>query len=1126
MPDDETRYLYERLDSGEFQQLVSALLANHYPDFRAFPIGQADGGRDGTLKIESPKNVIVFQDKWTKKKEKDPVTWLKNAVEGEKENIKALAAAGVTKYMLVTNLSGTSMRDRGQMDRLDAALRTYEAQLGMLEMECIWRPTLNAWVAGAPRELKWSFAEMLAGWDLIRYLISEDIGSSKDTRTRHLLRKIAEVAWDGDEKLKFDQLAIGKQRVATLFVDVGATRLSSPKPADPNVAHVPGRDGALGLVPSVTEHLLGTSHPMTLVLGAPGQGKSTLTQYLCQSLRARFVSEDVDKDGLLDLNDRDIRFPVRVELGMYTAWYEGEDVFDEDEPRHRRKTLKTGSIESFLAEVFARAAGDSSLDAKVVDDLLKLVPTVLVFDGLDEVGNLDARKRAVKELERFCSAARAYSSQPLIIVTSRPNANDLPEPSRDRFDVLSLEPFTDAQIQVYMRKWCAANDIKGAASRHVRKAFRARAQEAYIGELAANPMQLTILLDLLNRDGKAAPTQRTDLYDSYVELLLIREANKHPTSVKNHKDELRDIVPFLGWYIQSRSEDEGLSGRMSKLQIQRAMEHFQNTYDKSTTVVDELLAAASDRLWALTSKEQDTYEFDIQSLREYFAAQFLYRFAGEENPSFNKVDVLRELLRRPFWFNTARFYGGNADTTHLYVIAGGIEEALAANPDRQTIIASWTLLTDGVFRGRPRQAQQVLEALTADEHLGTLLAALHSSQIVPVPSIPTENLDAHRTWVRLTTAIVGDPSDPYNAHRIDAIHQLLRLESEFRKWWLAALPQFIGTANELAWLRVGARYNSGAGHVDDDLLNRIDLATPGTAAALLETALSPAAGGAVESRLLKDVLDGQVVTLTTTSSLPAAAAVALSPTGFFTRSDGDFSGNGDLSAKLRSDALRRLRRIGSPYEAVAKEKNFRRGQQGSTFPWANTATALFEQAGHCWLASEIAIIGAAHHHNTGAPIMRGTTGFGPDHHPATLLREIREKADNAAYWRTQLDLAEDDLTHAEWSLALWAVGQTVVLNNLLPTWEMVVASLPPKRRWALFQAMELLVGSHVLRRRPITVGVANPELQPFIDARTEGLIKTTTNGPAARPDPLPSLAQVARDADWLQVDVRAKDGYR
>ena len=68
-------------------------------------------------------------------------------------------------------------------------------------------------------------------------------------------------------------------------------------------------------------------------------------------------------------------------------------------------------------------------------------------------------------------------------------------------------------------------------------------------------MQLTILLDLLHKHGEATPTQRTELYDSYVDLLLAREANKHPESVRKHQKELREIVPFLGWYLQSRSEE-------------------------------------------------------------------------------------------------------------------------------------------------------------------------------------------------------------------------------------------------------------------------------------------------------------------------------------------------------------------------------------------------------------------------------------------------------------------------------------------------------------------------------------------------------------------------------------------
>ena len=49
MPESEHKYLYERLTSGDFQQLVNAVLSNHYQGFRALPLGQADGGRDGII---------------------------------------------------------------------------------------------------------------------------------------------------------------------------------------------------------------------------------------------------------------------------------------------------------------------------------------------------------------------------------------------------------------------------------------------------------------------------------------------------------------------------------------------------------------------------------------------------------------------------------------------------------------------------------------------------------------------------------------------------------------------------------------------------------------------------------------------------------------------------------------------------------------------------------------------------------------------------------------------------------------------------------------------------------------------------------------------------------------------
>jgi len=341
------------------------------------------------------------------------------------------------------------------------------------------------------------------------------------------------------------------------------------------------------------------------------------------------------------------------------------------------------------------------------------VPSIVVLDGLDEVGGASVRSKVVQSIDQFVGRGGAYDDPPKVIVTMRPSAGELPEPSARLFEVIALNPLTIPQRDEYLRKWCAVRGIRGKDGRSLRTSFREKTQELYIDELAGNPMQLTILLDLLHRQGAATPTQRTDLYDHYVDLLLAREANKHPDSVRKYKDDLVEIVPFIGWYLQAHSEESGINGRMSVAELTAAMRHFQKAYGRSEDIVEQLFQAAADRLWALTSKLEGTYEFEVQSLREYFAARFLYLNSGEGDLDFDKTTVLRELLRRPYWLNTARFYGGNAKGSDIYVLVAGIEAELANSPTPSAVIASWTLLTDAVFLRRPPEARKVLTALCA-----------------------------------------------------------------------------------------------------------------------------------------------------------------------------------------------------------------------------------------------------------------------------------------------------------------------------------------------------------------------------------------------------------------------------
>ena len=60
MPESRHRYLYERLGDHDFQQLVSALLADQFSDYLPMVLRQTDGGIDGLRNVD-PKTLLIYQ---------------------------------------------------------------------------------------------------------------------------------------------------------------------------------------------------------------------------------------------------------------------------------------------------------------------------------------------------------------------------------------------------------------------------------------------------------------------------------------------------------------------------------------------------------------------------------------------------------------------------------------------------------------------------------------------------------------------------------------------------------------------------------------------------------------------------------------------------------------------------------------------------------------------------------------------------------------------------------------------------------------------------------------------------------------------------------------------------------
>lgn len=1062
------RYLYNRLSEKQFQQLCNALLAHSFPDTICFPVGHSDGGRDAVRR--DGNRSVIYQVKWTSKPQQNPVAWLTQTIKKEENDIRRLVKEGATEYYLMTSVAGTAVPERGTMDKLDKQLEEYSAEFG-IPMRCWWQADIDARVDLAPPELKWTYQEMLAGVDAVRYLIEADNLAAKDQELRTLLLAVLNTQWHEDVKVKFKQAELEGHHLTDLFVDVEAFQVSQPGRAAMlhHLKHAHNLGGAAA-------YLLATKKPLVLVRGEPGQGKSTLGQYLCQVHRAAFLTDSRYRSGGVPVGVPHVpRLALRLDLRDYAVWLGNEDPFSDTEEaaaKKKRRDRKQGSLEMFLAEFLHVRSGGMIATVETVRDVLHRFPMLVVLDGLDEVAQVQRRTRVVKEIDDFAARLGTNSlNAPQVLVTTRPNASGMAEPSTDTFETIALARLSPALRTEYLRKWADTHSIHGRDRRDLERTFRQRSSEPHILQLADNPMQLTILLYLMRKRGNSVPAARTELYTSYMETFLDREAAKTP-AVDDYRDDLEEVTAYLGWHLQSLAESAGGNGQLATKALRKAIVDYLFDVEKSFDLVDALFTAVTDRVWALTSKVQGTFEFDVQPLREYFAARFLNDFAGADVRGFDKSTVLRALVRRPYWLNTSRFYAGFAKPNELAGLVEALEEEFEEGiRPLQVRLASWTLLADGVFSARTRTQRNVVKLVGDDLSIRLLAHTLTSNPETPVL---THDRGGRELAELLQAQLAENPSSALTPERVAIVKRFQDRET-FNTWWQSELLA-ASSIQQVSWLNLGASVQAGI-HIDPNGVAKLDLSDDRAVVAAVDAGVMPDSGSDLERRMIQAVLAGQCSDFEGTGWGIAGDLLKLcAPRHHLRRALDDGEDvyravvghcEAEVSDSTKQTAMRRLKEHDPRFEQLQKALRFNKGQGATTSPWGNSARALSEIYGPCWLAAEIAVIGAAlstDKFTTGVDITRGSAAFGPAADYGRLLQDIRFNRTKPQWWNEQFVGYDDPLSRATWALALLAVGSDDVVLASLTELETATKALSATMLKALISGSSRVGASGLARR--------------------------------------------------------------
>jgi len=296
-----------------------------------------------------------------------------------------------------------------------------------------------------------------------------------------------------------------------------------------------------------------------------------------------------------------------------------------------------------------------------------------------------------------------------------------------------------------MNRWIPARELDESDAEDVKRILLSKLDLPHIRDLARNPMQLAILLSLIHAVGYSLPDERTQLYSSYMDRFLTREADKSP-AVRRHRQVLVKVHQHLPWLLQSRAEGaSGLTGSITPDELRQVIGAYLVEHEFETSILDELFTGVLERVYVLVQRIEGAYEFEVQPLREYFCATYLYETS---KPTERAIDSMQggtrpqrldALLRNPYWTNVARFYAGCYTSGELGGLYFQLEELKdeERRPGFRPRHLGSIMLGDWVFRDSPRVTRRVAECVFDD--LGLKGASKSFGQSVDVAlSLPAQ----------------------------------------------------------------------------------------------------------------------------------------------------------------------------------------------------------------------------------------------------------------------------------------------------------------------------------------------------------------------------------------------------
>ncbi|GCE20928.1 dsDNA nuclease domain-containing protein [Dictyobacter kobayashii] len=437
-----------------------------------------------------------------------------------------------------------------------------------------------------------------------------------------------------------------------------------------------------------------------VLIGGPGQGKSTLGQYIAQVHRGLLLKREnelphlnvLEKAHEKEIKPKNVRVPFRIVLKYFAQWLSDKPDVD--------------NVEAYIAEQVGKAsARQGKINSSDIQEIMHSKKTLVIFDGLDEVTEVKLRQRVLDLIEDFLDRISLLHMDVQLMATSRPTGySDQFNPAI--FWHLELQPMATTTVQEYTSRWAEAKVPSEEERRRVKDTLEECLQEEHTRLLLTTPLQVTIVL-LIIKDGGRPPSQREGLFQHYWTTILRREKSKARGVIRTDDTLLFNLHAYLGYLLHTKSASENVRSLLQKEEFESLVYKFLKSNDRVSSDdilrqrAEQMVEEAKNRLVLLVEPEPDLFGFELRSLQEFFAGAYLAQTAQDTIQRFAR---LKAIARSEHWRNVVLFFAGRIirdfsgeSANILELVCRPIDREM---PDVYLRRGSWLSLdiaADGVF---------------------------------------------------------------------------------------------------------------------------------------------------------------------------------------------------------------------------------------------------------------------------------------------------------------------------------------------------------------------------------------------------------------------------------------------